>query len=614
MIIEVLLMILVLAVAFFQSNHGLFSALLMTILTLSCAALALGSYEWVAIHWIAPNWKADYAAAIALAAVFGVPLIILRLIADNVIKRACLLPSWLDRIGGGACGLLTALVLVGMLSLSLQMIPFDNGKILDYARVDITSRQRPPDGPDPEPPETEEEEMILRQDRFAVAMVGILLDGVFGKGRNLQSDYPDLVEATGWLNAAPAGVSRFAQPDSISVVRTETVPYIYKLSPALRREDAPEYEERAPEAGHEFHMVRVQLKNEARDQETKSHHFTLRQFRLVGDVDGARRQFYPLAIQQQENTTPNRHIYTERNRAYGDWPVSERPYDPRDGNDEQVEVVFELPKGFTPDFIEYKRGARAVVSFGKASTEGEPADDDTAARPSSGTLASDRRSGSPSDSSGGRGTGADDAGGSGGDLTGQRGGNVRRFTTQSGKSFFGPELPGTLTEYQQYQNAEITRGTLIDGHLVAVVDEQEDGTDPPVSKLEVPSDKRLLHLNTGYLQARSGIGRIVSQAVGTLQNYTVESEDGREYKVCGKYARADDDGTEVFEVQYFSSPVGTIGGLGNFRRIRDRHLKGDYEFVLLFLVDPGAKIVRFSTGGASTRADNLASEDLVAPD
>ena len=75
------ILLLLLSVAFYQSLHGMFSAMIMTVLTLCCAALAIGSYEWVAVNWIAPRWKGDYALAVALASLFGVPLVVLRLAA-----------------------------------------------------------------------------------------------------------------------------------------------------------------------------------------------------------------------------------------------------------------------------------------------------------------------------------------------------------------------------------------------------------------------------------------------------------------------------------------------------------------------------------------------------
>ena len=62
---------LLLAIALMQGSQGLFSALIMAVLTICCAAAALGTYDWVAVHWLAPAWQPNYAHAIALAALFG---------------------------------------------------------------------------------------------------------------------------------------------------------------------------------------------------------------------------------------------------------------------------------------------------------------------------------------------------------------------------------------------------------------------------------------------------------------------------------------------------------------------------------------------------------------
>jgi len=187
------------------------------------------------------------------------------------------------------------------------------------------------------------------------------------------------------------------------------------------------------------------------------------------------------------------------------------------------------------------------------------------------------------------------------------------MTTQAGKSSFGDRMPMEMKSYRQLQNAEIASGALVDGHLVGEVDQQASGTDNAVTKFAVPADKRLLQLNTGFLQARSGLGRAVSFAVGTVQNYFVTAEGGNPYQLVGKYAIAEVDGTKTIEVQYFSNQAGSIGGVGKFDKIKDADLKGDYQLVLLFLVDPGIRITSFSTGGDATRADDLTAENLVAP-
>lgn len=610
MIFLLIILGLLFGIAFFQSTHGLFSALMMTVLTICCAAAAIGTHEWVAIQWVTPYWKGDYAAPVALAVLFGLPLVLLRLAADTLIRRSCLLPSWLDRIGAGFCGLITALVMAGMVATCIQMIPFDHGNILGFARVTYHPIESEEDGPDPEPPAEDEQEngVWLAPDRFMVALSAMLSDGLFSGRRSFTADHPDFIQEQGWINAAPAAATRFAPPGSIAIVKTEPVQKVYKSSPPPRRSNDPiSYEPKDPAPDHEFRMIRVQLKDEARG-DSKWHIFTLRQFRLVGRSagDGRSEQYFPIAIQHNEKTaTVNRHVSLMKNFRFGDWPVTGMAFGPKDGNDSQVEIVFEIPVDFEPDFLEYKRSARVEVTF-----DGETAD----AQPATGAITASSTSGQPT-------TGSSSASSSGNPSTRRgsssrrtgRKGAVRGVAANPGKSFFGDRMGATLTSYRQRKSVEIKNDKLVDGHIVGYLDEQDGGNNRPLKRFEVDPDKRLLHFNTENLRARSGIGKILSQTVKTIQNYFVEDDRGRRYQVIGKYAVATVNGRKVFEIQYFSSPVGRMGGLGKFEKIKDSDLRGDYEYFLLFLVEPGAKIVRFSTGGSATRAEDLGRANLVAP-
>lgn len=187
------------------------------------------------------------------------------------------------------------------------------------------------------------------------------------------------------------------------------------------------------------------------------------------------------------------------------------------------------------------------------------------------------------------------------------------MTTLANQSFFGDRMPLELRSYRSLRNVNTGRNELKGGHLLGEVDKQEGGTDPVLSRFDVPSDKRLLHLNVGALQARSTLGRALSQAVSVVQNYVVQDADGRQYKFIGKYALASVRGQKIIEVQYFPEQVGTVGGVGAFSRIKEDRLGNDGQLVLLFLVEPGVRIVSFSTGGSASRRDDLRSENLTAP-
>jgi hypothetical protein len=607
----------IVVVAMKVSAQGLFGAFIMLVLSISCLGVSFGLYEWFAATLIAPNWKPDYALPIALGVLFGVPLIILRILFDRLIRRACLLPNLVEKIGGWVFGLLTAMILVGVAATCVQMIPFSYGSILGFSRVKVVpSDQRLTDGADPEASGVEQG-LMLSPDSFVVGLASILSDGIFSGEQSFGTQQPNLLQTIGWVGATDLEVSRFAPPGSIGVVRTAVVPYVFKITPGNeRRNTQTTYEPQTPGSGQEFRMVRVRLNPEARDQR-KSHGFTLRQFRLVGSdgPGGAIRQYHPVAIQQADATeVTNRHIISKRTGKHF-WLVADDALEPREGNNNQVEIVFELPTAFEPDFIEYKRLARAKVSFKDSdrvappdAVKPPPADGGSAARsaPSAASTASDTQEAAVAPPTSAN---SDTSSRSGR----RRGGRVRGVAANTSGSHFGDDLPVKMRAYQALNNAEIARGAMAGGHLVGDFDAQASGTQPEVIKFDVPGDMRLLHLASQGLQSRSTLGRALSQAATTVQNYFVTDANGKPYKLVGKYALATVNGKKIVEVQYFKDQVGTVGGVGQFKKIDERKLGASDTFALLFLVDPGAKIVSFSTGGSASRQDDLSDQDLIAP-
>lgn len=594
MILSIILLALLVAITIYQAIHGFFSSLIMAVLTVCCAALALGTYEWVAIRWFM-GWTTyrDYAMATSLVLTFAVPLIVLRVVFDKLIRRSSLLPSWIDRAGAGICGLVTAFLMVGILALALQQVPF-NGHVMGYARNPLPVREKKDeDSPNPEAPPLREpdNELFLMPDRFAITFAGIMSDGVFSGSRSLNEDNADIVQTIGWTNAANSEVSRYAPAGSIEILQCYTAPEVYSFAPGGRRSrargsSAPEptgdYETVPAESGNEYLAVKVKLKDAARDYR-KNHMFTLRQFKLVGPNN--RGQYHAVAYVDQDN--PGRPIRQRKNQ-YGLWPQLDLPLQP--GEDDSIEVVFEVPEGFAPWYIEYKRFARAEFGEGVC-TEGPP----TAQY---GGLFTPPAATNPAPAT----------------QAGTVGGRVRKFTSRAGESYFSGDLPVPLRNYSEGANFEVERDAIANGSLNAVLTEQESGRKTQLKRFAVPSDKRLLHLSVQHLQAKSILGKSMTFAIETVQNYSVQDDRGATYRMIGKYAMALVDGQDVIELQYFPEQQGSVGGLGAFKRIQNSHLQGeDYELVFLFLVDPGARIVGFSTGGSALRADNLEGENLVAP-
>ncbi len=614
MLFTIIILLLVVAITFRQATLGFYNAIIMAMLTICSAVCAMGMHEWVAAEFVAKYLKEDYALAVGLAVPFGVMLLVLRLAADKLFPRTCLLPAMIDRFCGGLCGFLTAMTMVGVLSLSLQMLPLGRAT---FGFVRFPSFAVSTDGtalPDSDAPEGD---LWLTPDRFVVQMTSLFSSQVFSGSRNFYREHPDYVGSMGAATAVPSSVSIYAPAGSLTVVSTGQPDAVYSFKKGKANTnrgsnvpDVPdEYVPIEPRSGHEFRSVRVRLgRSASRDNK---HMFTVRQFRLVGQTGSGMPEVVGASAIQQANVAEpvNRHVRVIRDRQ-GDRPLLDDVLMPRESNGE-VEVVFELPTGFEPSFLEYKLGAQAKVTF---SAPGG----DASSIPSSRTTAGgdSRTNAAGSDRQGTTAPVATTVANSdGGQSRGRRrGGNVRRATATIDLSFFGDAMPMEMKSYRQEKNSEVDRGLLKNGHLIGKVAEQATGADASITKFMVPADKRLLQLNTQFLAAKSLFGKAIGQAVKVAGNFFVTDEDGARHKIIGKYAVASVNGTEFIEVQYFPEQAGAVGGIGVFSEIQDKHFTGKYTLVYLFLVEPGKAITDFNTGGDATRADDLRSANLVAPD
>jgi len=133
MVLNIIAIVVVLGIAFYQVAQGMFSAMVMVILTILSAAVAFNFYEPLAE--LLGSRLGAYTHAATLLAMFVIPLYALREIFDRFIKGNVVLGVWADRVGGGLFGLLTGLILVGMLMIVLQLLPF-KGSMLGYEPYD----------------------------------------------------------------------------------------------------------------------------------------------------------------------------------------------------------------------------------------------------------------------------------------------------------------------------------------------------------------------------------------------------------------------------------------------------------------------------------------------
>lgn len=122
MLLTIFCLLLILGIVFYQSLQGLYSSLIMALATVAATLVAFSFYEPLA----AQVYKSQplYADAASLLVLMVIPLFILRTLLDRFLPGNVVPSVWVDRIGGGIFGLVTAMLLVGTFAVALQMLPW----------------------------------------------------------------------------------------------------------------------------------------------------------------------------------------------------------------------------------------------------------------------------------------------------------------------------------------------------------------------------------------------------------------------------------------------------------------------------------------------------------
>lgn len=123
MIVQTVVAILVAALIVYQIIQGLYSALVMAILSVLSAVAAFSFYEPLGRAFLYETMPA-YADGVALTSLFLLILFVLRELADRFVPANVVLGVWANRIGGGVLGLISSLIVVGVLCVGAQMLPF----------------------------------------------------------------------------------------------------------------------------------------------------------------------------------------------------------------------------------------------------------------------------------------------------------------------------------------------------------------------------------------------------------------------------------------------------------------------------------------------------------
>ena len=122
---------LVLLIAYWWSNEGLFSAVLHMVCVITAGAFALALWEPLTM-WIMSGGSFDnYAWGFSLVGVFAITLLALRVASDKIAPANIQFPSWANLAFGGAAGFVSGVLSVGICLIGAGYVQSTN-HIMDY--------------------------------------------------------------------------------------------------------------------------------------------------------------------------------------------------------------------------------------------------------------------------------------------------------------------------------------------------------------------------------------------------------------------------------------------------------------------------------------------------
>ena len=269
MLIIILATVLVLAMAAFFAGQGLFSSMIAAVLSVLCAAFALNAYPALASA-VLYDRQGPIANGVALTALFVLPLIGSRWLADWLVQFNVQFSLWTDRIGGTAFGLIAGMTMVGMVLVIMQMLPFGDS-VLGYTPYDNALRR-------------DQRLWPFCPDDFAVSLGAV---GAFGGEGSFNHLHADLLrEAAAARNTAGANGTTFARPDTMTITKAY-LPKQAELVAAIKGATIPRDPLlAAPDASSQILLIGMQIVSDAGDSDDWTR-LAGTQFRLVARHGGA---------------------------------------------------------------------------------------------------------------------------------------------------------------------------------------------------------------------------------------------------------------------------------------------------------------------------------------
>jgi hypothetical protein len=545
--LNLLVLLMLVLITFFQSLQGLFAAMILLVLSVISSVVAFGFYEDLHKGLIA-QWLPGEGQAVSLMVLFLVTLLVLRVVLDTAIKGNVLLPQRANRIGGGILGFFAAMVMTGTAVTAIQMLPFDQ-EVLGFSRAQVVGGRLVTRG------------VWFGADRFAVGLAGTILDGSLTaktpRSGTFEDIHPDLLADVDARRSA--GVPAPQKPNAVSL----SVEQVWSPEKVMGSDGKTPIN---PESGRKFLAVRVNLGGDLPPA------FTPQQMRMVG-VRANRVEQYILKAASAEN----------------DVPVEMPPLSRYGSASGTMNLVYEIPAvyGTAPNkawYVTFNGEGMGEVTESQLKEQSAPA----LSTPGAATSAEPKKDAKPAappkpqvKNPLGRTHGAD--------VTDQP---IVSEDWPLGLSVASNEIAG---------GAELVSSRLKDGHIVLQMSKTSTSKIIGfVSRFEVPKGMKLVQVPLHRVSPGSLMGQAIDFAVRTLQQQWALLDDaGGQYLPAGAVAIASVGGAEMLEIQYHVNPENLVAGhtLTKWRRISDADLKSpDAKLFFLYLVPPGKHVISFDTG------------------
>ena len=577
MVLNIFALLFVLGVTFMHSIFGLFSGLINVICAITAMVVAFGCTDVLSALITEQELHPAYTLPICFVLLFFLSHLILRLLADNLIRGNVRMNVYVDWGGAAVCGFVVAQITVGVLVLGFLMLPL-GGRVMMFEREKRVD-DLPLAGEDYV--QFKRRSVWLKPDEFTVGLFNLLSNGSLKGKTTFASVYPDFAQWVFWTGNTVQQESttspfRDKRADGFGERGIRILTWWEQKGPveARYRAKIPTRDDARMDPGRLFEDVsykpaagmrligmRVKLEKASadRDEGTWFHRFRPSMIRIVGDVRGEPQQYIARILGgADQGTNELRVADLDNNFAI---PTTTEP------EDTQLDVYFEVDEDFAPRFVEYRRHARAPVT-------GEPASE----APGEALVA------------------AAVQGGGGARLVG---GNQFIGAIIKNGTGDNPDLPFTMAMNALASagagDVEIVDGKFKSGRIAGPTSRfRATGPISTVKEFALPEGYHLFQLRCHARQANSLAGNVFNYVNRATNQYRANDDMANQYMLCGYFAIVQQDGEEYIEL-YITGEFNAPGfrSLLDFKHLRTSHLNQSSAVIgLLFYVPPGCHIGR----------------------